>query len=155
MDELKNQTIETPLFSFDGRVFKAKCVKCYDADSIHIVFKYKGEYIRFKCRLWGIDTPELRSKNMMEKQIAKQARDKMKEWVLDTLLIVKCGEFDKYGRLLVYIYPYDNTTKQNDIIQLGGDSLGYMGSINERLVEKGLAYHYDGGKKKKFNDWFK
>jgi endonuclease YncB( thermonuclease family) len=151
MDELKNQTIETPLFSFEGCVFKAKCVKCYDADSIHIVFKYKGEYIRFKCRLLGIDTPELRSKNMKEKQMAKQARDNMREWILDTLLIVKCGEFDKYGRLLVYIYPLDD-----DIIQLGGgEGLGYMGSINEKLVEKGMAYHYDGGKKKRFDEWFK
>ena len=54
------------------------------------------------------------------------------------LVSVKCLEFDKYGRLLVELFPntYDiNTAK----------------SFNTILVEKNLAVSYDGGKK--INPW--
>lgn len=148
MEELQLQTITTPLFSLEGKEMFAKCVKCYDGDTIHIVLKYNDEYVRFRCRLLEIDTPELRSKNAKEKEIAKMARDEMREWVLDKIVGVKCGEFDKYGRLLVYIYPYGS--------QIGGthQEKGYQGSFNERLVKRGMAYRYEGGKKKGFEEWF-
>ena len=148
MDELQLQTLSTPLFSLEGEEMLGKCVKCYDGDTIHIVFNYKGEYRRFRSRLLEIDTPELRSKNEKEKEIAKEARSKMREWVLDKIVWVKCGGFDKYGRLLVYIYPYG--------FQMGGNvgDKGYLGSFNERLVTLGIAYRYEGGKKKKFEEWF-
>ena len=46
------------------------------------------------------------------------------------LVIVKCLEFDKYGRLLVELY----SDTQSD-------------SFNKILVDKNLAVSYDGGKK--------
>ena len=64
-------------------------------------------------------------------------------WVLieavaktNKIVHVKCGKFDKYGRLLVYI-TIDNI------------------NINNHLVEKGYAYKYKGGTKMDFNIWNK
>lgn len=45
-------------------------------------------------------------------------------------------EFDKYGRVLIKIYDDD------------------YNCINDLLVREGLAYKYDGGTKKKFEEWF-
>ena len=47
---------------------------------------------------------------------------------------VKCGEFDKYGRLLVDIL-IDNT------------------SITKWLIENKFAFSYDGGTKKSWSEY--
>lgn len=153
IDELMKQGRHTPLFSLAGEVMIGKCVKCYDADSVHIVVNYRDRFNKFKCRLADIDTPELRTSNLLEKKIAKEARNLVRKWIEGKLVLIKCGSFDKYGRLLIYIYPYINNNPT--ISQLGGDLLGYNGSINERLVDQHYACKYDGGKKTPFQDWYK
>ncbi len=50
------------------------------------------------------------------------------------IIRIKCGEFDKYGRLLVELY-----TDSSNI------------SINDLLINKKLAVRYEGGTKEKFN----
>ena len=57
------------------------------------------------------------------------------------LVKIKCGEFDKYGRLLGTIYPhYENEN------QVGG---GF--SFNQILINEEFAHEYHGGTKKSFN----
>ncbi len=53
------------------------------------------------------------------------------------LVYIKCGKWDKYGRLLIEIYSDQEKTR----------------CLNKELVEQGLAYEYSGGKKKKFEEW--
>ena len=164
---LLKENVKTPKFSLKGERFIAKCVKCYDADTIHIVIYLNNTFTRFCCRLLEIDTPEIRSKDTSEKKEAKIARDYLRNLILDKLIVISCQEFDKYGRLLIYIYNLDNL---HTSLQTGGDSKeteitstrcknsqGYTweNSINHHLIEKGHAYHYYGGKKRQFNDWFK
>ena len=101
----------------------------------------------------------MRSKDKDEKAYAKQSRDYLRSLVLDKLIIIKCHEFDKYGRLLIYIYQLPDTLP----LQSGGDPSGltcpdcpsynWENSINCHLVKQGHAYRYDGGKKKKFLEW--
>ena len=45
--ELQETNLKTTKFSLEGEVFLAKCVKCYDADSIHIVIKFNNKLTRF------------------------------------------------------------------------------------------------------------
>jgi hypothetical protein len=68
-----------------------------------------------------IDTP------YKKKQIKTMLKNNTK------LMYIKCGEFDKYGRLLVEIVE-----KQDDF-----DSV----TINSTLISEGYAKAYDGGKK--------
>jgi endonuclease YncB( thermonuclease family) len=63
-------------------------------------------------------------------------RDKLKERIENKILLIKCGEFDKYGRLLVEIY----------------ENNGELFSINNWLIENNYAKPYDGGTKE---EWFK
>jgi micrococcal nuclease len=133
-DALQATTADTPLFSLNGTERRAKCTKCYDADSVHLVFPYGDSMHRWNCRLLGIDSAEIRTKDEKEKVHAKRARDYLRTLILDKVITIHCGTFDKYGRLLGTLYC---------------DGV----NINEHLIEKGHAYAYTGGTKRKFREW--
>lgn len=115
-------------FSLDGMEVMGTCCSAYDGDSVKCIFEFNGKKYRWNCRLDGIDTPEIRSKNVLEKKAALEARDFLREKILDKDIKIKCGKFDKYGRVLVNIW------KDKEC-------------INELMVNNGYAHKYDGGKK--------
>ena len=90
-----------------------------------------------RVRLFGIDTPESRTRDLEEKKKGLAA----KAYVKDLLENSDDGKFSiishgvgKYGRVLGELFVK-----------------GYEKSVNELLKENGHAYEYDGGKKKVFN----
>lgn len=120
-------------FSLDGMTFYAKVIGVYDGDTVTVVFKYKGEYSKWSCRLAGIDTPELKTKNEKEKKAATEARDFLRGHILGKIVKIECEDFDKYGRLLVTIFDEDASI-----------------NINELMINEGYAKAYDGGTKEVF-----
>ena len=172
MTTLSEQSLDTPLFTLNGQIYPAKCVKCYDADTIHVVILLHGTYTRFRCRLKGIDTAELRSKNKEEKAHAKQARDYLKTLILNKLVTIRCYDFDKYGRLLVDVFcespsiltnvvphthPILPVLAQTNEHHIGGGNETNIEqshvNINNHLIDCGYAYVYKGGKRKAFSEW--
>ena len=116
-------------FSFNNEEKQAKCIKVYDGDTITVVFDTFGTLCKHRIRLYGIDTPEIRTKDLVEKEKGFEARDFLRSIILNKIITIKCGEFDKYGRLL------------GTVIHDGSN-------INELLIEKKYAYAYFGGTKK-------
>ena len=133
----ENYNNKTPLFSLEGTFVPGKIVDVYDGDTVKIVLELSinSEYFRWNCRLSGINTPEIRTRNLKEKEFVLLVRDKLKERIEDKILLIKCGEFDKYGRLLVEIF----------------ENNGELFSINNWLIENKYAKPYDGGTKE---EWF-
>jgi micrococcal nuclease len=133
----ENYNNKTPLFSLEGTFVPGKIVDVYDGDTVKIVLELSinSEYFRWNCRLSGINTPEIRTRNLKEKEFGLLVRDKLKERIEDKILLIKCGEFDKYGRLLVEIF----------------ENNGELFSINNWLIENKYAKPYDGGTKE---EWF-
>jgi endonuclease YncB( thermonuclease family) len=129
---------KTPLFTLTDSFVEGKIVDVYDGDTVKIVLNLpiNAQYFRWNCRLSGINTPEIRTKNLKEKEFGLLVRDKLKERIENKILLIKCGEFDKYGRLLVEIY----------------ENNGQLFSINNWLIENNYAKPYDGGTKE---EWFK
>ena len=129
-----------PEFSFEGRKCQGKVVSVYDGDSVKIVFpltdKEPNELYKWNCRLINVDTPEIRTKNLREKEFGIQVRDFLREKILNRVITVRCEKFDKYGRLLVELL-------------IEGDK-GEV-SINDWLIENGYAKQYNGGTREK---WF-
>lgn len=117
-------------FSLDGYHTRAKVTNVHDGDTIRAVFKMPHSDTPYKwtCRLSGIDTPELRSHDMHEVQLAEAARTELTETVLNKVVDIACGKFDKYGRMLV-------------TISIEGVC------INDMLKNKGHARAYDGREK--------
>lgn len=97
----------------------------YDGDTLHVlapVGEAGGTY-DVKCRLAGINTPELRTPG------GQAAKDALKAIVDQTAGQVLCnfGMNEKYGRPLVTLYGEPAKP-----------------SINQQLIELGHAKEYDG-----------
>jgi micrococcal nuclease len=129
--DLESKTKETPLFSLNGKHFDAKIVYIYDGDTMHCVFKVFGEYYRWNCRIWGVDTPEIRTKNEGEKKKGIEVRDILRNKLQDKILTIKCYDFDKYGRLLIDVYIENGTL------------------LSQWLILNNYGYTYNGGTKKR------
>ena len=129
---------KAPPFTLNGLVTKARVVSAYDGDTVKCIFKFKdrqstfSSYYTWNCRLAGIDTPELRTKNPEEKKAGYKARDALRERILNKVVTLKCYDFDKYGRLLVDILDNDE-------------------NINQWMIQSGFGKAYDGGTKSKFS----
>jgi micrococcal nuclease len=137
-DELmKCDKKNTHYYTLDGDVYVCKCVSVYDGDSITVVFTPNGldKFYKYTIRLDGIDTPEMRTTDPNERAQAIIVRDFVRETLLNKLITIKCGKFDKYGRLLAVVYID-----------------GFDKSINDLLIEKKYAYCYDGGTKTKYRN---
>lgn len=110
----------------DGVNVPAQVMKIHDGDTIHVsaaVGEAGGIYL-IKCRLAGIDTPELK--------VNSSAKTQLEKFIAETNGHVFCnfGKKDKYGRILCTLY---------------GDP--HMPSINQRMIDCGEAVAYFGGKK--------
>ena len=110
-------------------VSRAEVLSVYDGDTITVMIDL-GLSIRVqaKCRLLGIDTPEIRTKNAAEKKMGYEARDRLREMIDGQWVVLhSVAKPDKYGRLLVKVWANDETC------------------VNDALIEEGLARVYDGG----------
>ena len=89
-----------------------------------------------RVRLAGIDTPESRTTDKMEKALGLEAKEYLKKKLKDAKNVVirteKMDSSEKYGRILGWIY-------------VDGDTV----SINNHLIEDGYAWGYLGDTKVK------
>ena len=132
---------ETPFFSLDNTFCECKVVDVYDGDTCKVVFPFSDKIYRWNVRLLGYDTPERRpskSKENRDDEIkaAYAARDFLISKVMNPqqTVYIKCGKFDKYGRLLGTLFVKKDDTN----------------SVNDLMIQEGHGYAYDGGTKKVF-----
>lgn len=124
---------------FDDKILTGKCVSVYDGDTFKLELPVCCSSFIFSCRLLGIDTAEIRTRNVEEKIVAKEAKAYVAELLSTNAFTVKCHGTDKYGRVLCDIlFP-----------ELDGSDLA------ELLIAKNYGYRYDGGTKESFEQWYK
>jgi micrococcal nuclease len=131
-EQLNEETV--PKFSLEGQQVLAKVTSVYDGDTVKLCFGFSGNMYIWNCRIEGVDTPELRTRNLKEKEYGYKVRDELRKLILGKVFKVQCGEFDKYGRLLVNILLDDELT------------------VSKWLIDNEYAFYYDGGTKR---DWEK
>ena len=161
----------TPFFTLEGRVFRAKAVDVYDGDTATFVLELHGSFYAYKMRLSGIDTPEIRVSKQSptrveEKRAAIYTRNRLLQFMCDQdidlntaytrgqvrallaknrkLVWLKCGKAGKFGRTLVHVFLAEEDVGAKERC------------LNKRLVREGLAYPYHGGKKNNdFRSYFR
>ena len=131
-----NNISNVPQFSLEGLETVAKIYSVYDGDTVKAIFPLHDKLYKWNCRLTGVDTPELRTRCKIEKQYGYKVRDYLREKILNKVVKIKCGDFDKYGRLLVEIYCNEDEC-----------------NVNKWLVDNNYAFSYDGGTKKSWKDY--
>ena len=116
-------------------------VKVLDGDTIDVLIDLGFDlFKKERVRIAGVDTPEKRTRDLEEKALGIDATNWLKEKLDSTIagddeLTIRTelvGGVGKYGRLLGWLYIGD----------------GYV-SLNEKMIEEGYAWEYDGGTKQK------
>ena len=115
--------VEKVISVYDGDTFRADLASGHPLISKNI-----------RIRLSGIDTPEIKGKCWKEKELAKRARDYLSYRLeMSDKVVLRNVKRGKYFRLVADVY-------------LDGKS------INEELLDKGLAHYYKEGRGRKL-DW--
>ena len=83
--------------------YHAKVVKVYDGDTITVVMDPYGKIERFSIRIWGIDAPEMRSSNLLERNAAQRVQEVLAFRIMNKTVKLTCKGFDKYGRVLASV----------------------------------------------------
>jgi endonuclease YncB( thermonuclease family) len=121
---------DAPSFSLQGYEVDAKVVSVYDGDSLKIIFPLHNVVYKWNCRLRGVDTPEIRTKNLKEKAFGYKVRDMLRKKLINQIVKLSCDSFDKYGRLLVTV-----RCEEDDC------------TVNQWLLNNNYAVEYNGGKR--------
>lgn len=116
--------------------YKAEVISVYDGDTITVMIDQgMKHFARVKVRLIGINTPEIRTKDLEEKARGYAAKDFLKGLIEGKTVIINTVKKGKFGRWLGVIWLYEG-----DMDQLGE-------SINDLMIKNGHAVAYDGGKR--------
>jgi len=116
--------------------YRAKITRVVDGDTLKALVDVGfNMHHDVTLRLFGIDCPETRTRNLEEKEKGFEAKDRVSDLLAASNFEVniKSHGVDKYGRCLaevVSITPH-----------------GESKNINRILLEEGLAVDYYGGKK--------
>jgi endonuclease YncB( thermonuclease family) len=147
-----NQNIASiPYFSLEGLKTWCRVIDIYDGDTITVVIPLLTTMYKFHIRLYGLDTPEIKSSNEENKQKAILARNRLIELCTDIptnvatnlktrkeiqkffdetiyLVWISCYNMDKYGRVLANIYKTSDSDK----------------AFSQILIQEKLGYEYFG-----------
>nr|QDY52382.1 staphylococcal nuclease homologue [Mimiviridae sp. ChoanoV1] len=140
IQQLKVCDKKTPKFSLQGLTKICKVVDIYDGDTCRVVFNHNGCINKWNIRMNGYDSPEMRPSRNLEnrdeiKKKALESKNFLKSLVANSpeqLVYLKCGGFDKYGRLLGELYVNLDDEK----------------SANQQMIDNNYGYVYHGGTKK-------
>jgi micrococcal nuclease len=117
-----------------------KVLKVVDGDTIDVDIDL-GFDISFtsRVRLAGIDTPESRTTDKMEKTLGLEVKKKLGELIASAETIVikteKPDSSEKYGRILGWLYLDGAEQSVNDALIAGGYAWGYMGDTKVKDFE--------------------
>lgn len=115
--------------------YKARLLRVVDGDTVDAEIDLGfGVFMKQRIRLYGIDTPESRTRDLEEKERGLAAKARLtellgKEFVVETIL----NKRGKFGRILGTLH----------VAQEDGTSI----NINDQLVNEGHAVEYHGGAK--------
>jgi endonuclease YncB( thermonuclease family) len=136
-DSVDNSKLWIKTKPFVPPVVGGRVIKVYDGDTITIASTIpikKSPLYRFSVRLNGIDTPEIKGSDEIEKRVALIARDALSEKILYKDVELINVQTEKYGRLLAEVV-------------FNGENM------NEWMITQRFAVKYDGGTKKSPDNW--
>jgi len=107
-------------------------IKIVDGDTIDVDIDLGFDIsLTKRVRLAGIDTPESRTTDKVEKALGLEAKEYLKYKFKDAKLVVIKTELpdstEKYGRILGWVYLDGNTISVNDQMIEDGYAWGYLG----------------------------
>lgn len=129
-----------------------KVTRVVDGDTIDVDLDL-GFNISFsqRVRLAGIDTPESRTTDKIEKALGIESKEFLKKLIESAALVVikteKPDSSEKYGRILGWIYLDNSDKSVNHLMIDSGYAWGYLGDTKVKDFDalKAKRESYKGG----------
>lgn len=124
--------------------FVKEVTKVVDGDTIDVIIDL-GFSIQYssRVRLAGIDTPESRTADKVEKQLGLESKKYLEERLKKAKRIVikteKLDSSEKYGRILGWLYLDGDTVSVNNEMIKYGYAWGYLGDTKVKDFDALLA----------------
>jgi len=128
-------------------IYNAEVVRVVDGDTIIANVDVGFDmWKRYNISLYGINTPQTRTRDLQEKAKGYEAKDRLIELLEENenKFVLESKGLDKYGRSLGVIW-----TGYHEV-ETYADTSGTRPieiSLNDLLVQEGLATEYFGGKR--------
>ena len=121
--------------------YNCKIVRVVDGDTVDVDIDLGFGIWRHKerIRLHGIDTPESRTRDLVEKKFGFQSKEMVESFLpvgSNQRLVTVKDSAGKFGRILGTLLIYDGMT-----------------SVNQLLIDEGHARDYFGGSKDEQGEW--
>ena len=123
--------------------YKAKVTICVDGDTVDVTIdvgfniSYSG-----RVRLVGIDTPESRTRDKVEKKFGLLAKEYLKTFIKeagkDLIIKTKKDGKGKYGRILGELFKQGEEKSINTIMVEKGYAVAYYGQSKNDIQEEQL-----------------
>ena len=111
------------------RYSSCKVDRVVDGDTVDLWINLGfSTFVKKRVRLWGINTPECRTRDLAEKALGLAAKEHMKAHLGGGVCDLDSLELGKYGRVLGIIYVEGK-------------------NINERMLKSEGTTEYYGGKR--------
>lgn len=111
--------------------YKATVIKVIDGDTADFLIQLGFNItIKERCRFFGIDTPETRTRDKKEKAKGLAAKKFVKDTIEGKEVMIKTVKKGKFGRYLAEVFIE-----------------GHVMSLNKILVKLGHAKEYFGGRR--------
>jgi micrococcal nuclease len=127
--------------------YNAKLIRVVDGDTVIADVDLGFDtWKRVNIRLYGIDTPETRTRDLSEKEKGIEAKEELISLLESNgnIFVLESKGVDKYGRSLGIIWTnYIDVSPWADSREVRPVNI----SINEYLLSEGFAKPYFGGKK--------
>lgn len=145
LDPEVRKTHQAPRRTFKQVKQLVKISSVYDGDTLNILTRrHPKEPVReYPLRVYGIDTPELRTSNPLEKQAAHLVTQVVKQKLRNKVVWVEFTKEECYGRLMGVVFP---TVTH---VRCGNIRYACTGiPLSTFLMETRLARPYKGKRKK-------
>ena len=121
--------------------YSASLLKVVDGDTVDLMVDLGFDvHHRIRVRLYGVNTPESRTTNALEKAAGLKAKEFAHDWMEQNPVVViqtLKDKNEKYGRILANVYLVTDT---------GQELL-----VNKWMLTNGHAVPYDGKTKQLFD----
>ena len=115
--------------------YNVSITKVVDGDTVDVDIDlgFGMTYKKQRVRLMGIDTPESRTRDLVEKLFGKASKKHLKELLSEGNITLRSHDKGKFGRILGELFI-------NDI------------SINQKMIDDHHAVDYGGGNKEEIQE---
>jgi micrococcal nuclease len=123
---------------YEYRVRKVHKIVDGDTIDVDIDLGFNISYFQ-RVRLAGIDTPESRTRDLVEKQLGIEVKNRLADLLANAKTVVirteKPDSTEKYGRVLGWLYVDGSEQSINHALIAGGYAWEYMGNAKVKDFE--------------------